>query len=85
MKYAIGADSGGSHIKGIAMDLEKGDIFDCCYANSNVDNKASAEEVLNTGKTAIRVAGYTAYFTELVGDLQDETIERATQGENGWN
>jgi pyruvate formate-lyase/glycerol dehydratase family glycyl radical enzyme len=30
----------------------------------------------------IRVAGYTAYFTELAGDLQDEIIKRTTQGEN---
>ena len=30
----------------------------------------------------IRVAGYTAYFTELAGDLQDEIIRRTTQGEN---
>ena len=30
----------------------------------------------------IRVAGYTAYFTELSGDLQDEIIKRTTHGEN---
>jgi pyruvate-formate lyase len=29
----------------------------------------------------IRVAGYTAYFTELAGDLQDEIIDRTTHGE----
>ena len=29
----------------------------------------------------IRVAGYTAYFTELAEDLQDEIIERTTYGE----
>jgi formate C-acetyltransferase len=29
----------------------------------------------------IRVAGYTAYFTELAEDLQCEIIERTTQGE----
>lgn len=28
----------------------------------------------------VRVAGYTAYFTELAGDLQDEIIERTTYG-----
>jgi pyruvate-formate lyase len=28
----------------------------------------------------IRVAGYTAYFTELAGDLQDEIIERTAHG-----
>lgn len=30
----------------------------------------------------IRVAGYTAYFTELVEDLQNEIIERTTYGES---
>lgn len=30
----------------------------------------------------IRVAGYTAYFTELSADLQDEIIKRTTHGEN---
>ncbi|HKK41133.1 MAG TPA: pyruvate formate lyase family protein, partial [Bacteroidales bacterium] len=30
----------------------------------------------------IRVAGYTAYFTELAEDLQDEIIERTTHGED---
>ncbi len=29
----------------------------------------------------IRVAGYTAYFVELAGDLQDEIIERTFHGE----
>ena len=52
-KYAIGADTGGSHISVIAMDLEKGDIFDCCYSNSNVDNKGSADEILDAWKKAI--------------------------------
>ena len=28
----------------------------------------------------IRVAGYTAYFTELAEDLQDEIIERTSYG-----
>lgn len=29
----------------------------------------------------VRVAGYTAYFTELAGDLQDEIIERTSYGD----
>jgi formate C-acetyltransferase len=29
----------------------------------------------------VRVAGYTAYFTELAGDLQDEIIARTSYGE----
>ena len=46
--------------------------------------KAKADPVAYRGLT-IRVAGYTAYFVELAGDLQDEIIERTTQGENGWH
>jgi len=43
--------------------------------------KAKADPESNRGLT-IRVAGYTAYFTELAGDLQDEIINRTTHGEN---
>jgi formate C-acetyltransferase len=42
---------------------------------------AKADPELYRGLT-IRVAGYTAYFTELAGDLQDEIIKRTTHGEN---
>jgi len=43
--------------------------------------KAKADPDSYRGLT-IRVAGYTAYFTELAGDLQDEIINRTTHGEN---
>jgi pyruvate formate-lyase/glycerol dehydratase family glycyl radical enzyme len=46
--------------------------------------KAKADPASYRGLT-IRVAGYTAYFTELAGDLQDEIIKRTTQGENDSN
>jgi pyruvate formate-lyase/glycerol dehydratase family glycyl radical enzyme len=42
--------------------------------------KAKADPESYRGLT-IRVAGYTAYFTELAGDLQDEIIQRTTQAE----
>jgi len=50
-------------------------------------NVVTGEELINAkadpesyrGLT-IRVAGYTAYFTELASDLQDEIIERTTHG-----
>jgi len=42
--------------------------------------KAKADPESYKGLT-IRVAGYTAYFTELAGDLQDEIIKRTTHGE----
>ena len=41
--------------------------------------RARTEPELYRGLT-IRVAGYTAYFTELAGDLQEEIIERTIQG-----
>jgi pyruvate formate-lyase/glycerol dehydratase family glycyl radical enzyme len=44
--------------------------------------KAKLHPEMYRGLT-IRVAGYTAYFTELMEDLQDEIIQRTTQGENG--
>lgn len=43
--------------------------------------RAKADPESYRGLT-IRVAGYTAYFTELSGDLQDEIIKRTTHGEN---
>jgi formate C-acetyltransferase len=42
--------------------------------------KAKADPESYKGLT-IRVAGYTAYFTELAGELQDEIIKRTTHGE----
>ncbi len=42
--------------------------------------KAKADPDSYRGLT-IRVAGYTAYFTELARDLQDEIIKRTTYGE----
>ena len=53
-------------------------------------NVVTAQELINAkydpesyrGLT-IRVAGYTAFFTELAGDLQDEIIQRTTHGETG--
>lgn len=43
--------------------------------------RAKADPQSYRGLT-IRVAGYTAFFTELASDLQDEIIKRTTHGEN---
>lgn len=43
--------------------------------------RAQADPESHRGLT-IRVAGYTAYFTELAEDLQDEIIKRTTHGES---
>jgi formate C-acetyltransferase len=48
-------------------------------------NVVTADELLKAKEDpesfrglTIRVAGYTAYFTELAGELQDEIIKRTT-------
>jgi formate C-acetyltransferase len=53
--------------------------FNVVTAQELIDAKADPESY--RGLT-IRVAGYTAYFTELAGDLQDEIIKRTTHGES---
>jgi formate C-acetyltransferase len=63
--------------------------FVCLPINHVQFNVITAQELINAkadpelyrGLT-IRVAGYTAYFTELAGDLQDEIIKRTTHGES---
>jgi len=52
-KYAIGADVGGSHISVIVMDMEKETILGNCKSCYTVDNKASANEILESWKIAI--------------------------------
>ena len=62
--------------------------FVCLPVNHVQFNVVTAQELINAkaepesyrGLT-IRVAGYTAYFTELAEDLQDEIIKRTTHGE----
>jgi pyruvate formate-lyase/glycerol dehydratase family glycyl radical enzyme len=53
--------------------------FNVVTAKELISAKADPESY--RGLT-IRVAGYTAYFTELSEDLQDEIIKRTTHGEN---
>ena len=52
-KYAIGADAGGSHISVITMDLEKETVLRNGKACCVVDNKASADDILDSWKSAI--------------------------------
>ena len=62
--------------------------FICLPINHVQFNVVTAQELISAkadpesyrGLT-IRVAGYTAYFTELADDLQDEIIKRTTHGE----
>ena len=53
--------------------------FNVVTARELINAKADPESY--RGLT-IRVAGYTAYFTELAEDLQDEIIKRTTHGES---
>lgn len=45
------------------------------------DLLAAKENPENYRSLTVRVAGYTAYFTELAGDLQDEIIARTSYGD----
>lgn len=52
-KYAIGADIGGSHISAVIMDMEERKILTDSFATCRVNNKARAEEILESWKTAL--------------------------------
>jgi len=71
-------------------DLEKFSAFLKAFVRMPIHhvqfNVVTREELLEAKKhpekylgLTIRVAGYTAYFVELAGDLQDEIIERTCQ------
>lgn len=52
-KYAIGADIGGSHISCALVDMFEGHIVADSHTEMKIDNKASADEILNGWKDAI--------------------------------
>ena len=53
-KYAIGADIGGSHISCAVIDLEKGNIIRESFATQEVDNQASADDILTNWTIALK-------------------------------
>jgi len=53
-KYAIGADIGGSHISCAVIDLEKGNIIRESFATQEVDNQASADDILISWTIALK-------------------------------
>lgn len=53
-KFAIGADIGGSHISCAVIDLEKEIIIRESFTNVEIDNKASAEEILGKWSEALQ-------------------------------
>jgi glucokinase len=66
-KYAIGADIGGSHISCAIIDLEKKAIVKETYATQQVDNKASAEDILSNWTLAIKRSLKSINNNELAG------------------
>src|ERR1035437_10419670 len=53
-KYAIGVDIGGSHISCAVIDLEKGNIIRESFATHEVDNQASADDILTNWTIALK-------------------------------
>jgi glucokinase len=53
-KIAIGADIGGSHISCAAVDMHEHKIIDNTYTSIDVDNKASADEIIQKWCVAIQ-------------------------------
>ncbi len=66
-KYAIGADAGGSHISAIIVDLESGKVLDECFSGNKVNNKGSADEILNEWKSALEKSLSTVNKVQLAG------------------
>lgn len=48
MPIAIGVDIGGSHISSAAVDMEKSEIIPGTYFHSEIDNKASKQQIFET-------------------------------------
>ena len=47
MKYAVGVDIGGSHISSVVVDVNSGEMLKDSLAEVDVDNQASAGEILD--------------------------------------
>ena len=53
-KFAVGTDIGGSHISCGLVDMETGRLLEESCSEQNVDNQASAEEILSVWATALQ-------------------------------
>ena len=53
-RIAIGTDIGGQHITSAAIDLNKNEILKNTIAEGKVDNKASADEILNNWAATLK-------------------------------
>ncbi len=66
-RYAIGVDIGGSHISSVLVDMETSRMVPESLAEQKVNNKASADEILNDWAIALRKTMNSASIDELAG------------------
>jgi glucokinase len=66
-KYAIGTDIGGSHISAVLIDIENKSILTDSFSNHKVNNKDSAETILQNWVFAIEQSIGTKTSQEISG------------------
>lgn len=67
MMYAVGVDIGGSHISSVVVDVNSGNMLKNSLAEVDVDNKASANEILDKWAAAISESIFSIDRTQLIG------------------
>lgn len=66
-KYALGVDIGGSHISSVLVEVETGRMVPGSIAEQNVNNQASADEILNDWAIALRKTMNCTAIDDLAG------------------
>lgn len=66
-KYSIGVDIGGGHISCAVVDLQTGEIVDDGLVSENIDNKGTAEAILNGWANTLSQIIATVDLDELAG------------------
>ena len=66
-KFAIGTDIGGSHISCALIDIEQAAIIKDSFESQNVDNTASADEILNVWAKTIDRSIHKTDRSQLAG------------------
>lgn len=67
MSYAVGVDIGGSHISSVVVDVNSGEMLKDSLAEVDVDNQASANDILDKWAAAIRESITTIDRAKLIG------------------
>jgi glucokinase len=65
--YAVGTDIGGSHISSVLVDMETGKMLIESLSEKEINNQASADEILTNWAIAIRKTVDFAKGDELIG------------------